>query len=215
MTTLYRIGLKPNCPVHQLVVGGGCTVKRTQKVTGRNANTKRNDVNGVEMCLTDEQINAVIKGVKNRVIRSTTGKKRRSRVYVKSNKFFRPEENDKEASAFVYIEELEEKESSFQAFDRPSLEETHRKSLEVLKSKAEEVEEERKRLEKEKKAFDSHNREMREALQADYNDLDAQRAALEEEKSDLAKMLEEVKKAKEELAKAKGKQEENKPKPKK
>ena len=104
---LYRIGVTPNCPVHQITVGGHCFPRRTEKVTGYGAQTKRNEIQGSIVLLEPGDIDRIKEAAKDRVIRSTRGKKLSAKVYSKSARNYRPQSRDLEVSDFLYIKKEE------------------------------------------------------------------------------------------------------------
>ena len=104
---LYRIGVTPNCPVHQITVGGHCFPRRTEKVTGYGAQTKRNEIQGSIVLLEPGDIDRIKSAAKDRVIRSTRGKKLSAKVYSKSARNYRPQSRDLEVSDFLYIKREE------------------------------------------------------------------------------------------------------------
>lgn len=100
---LYRIGVTPECPVHQVTVGGHCFPRRTETVTGYGAETKRTELQGSMVLLADKDIEAIKQGAKRRVIRSTRGKKLSAKVYHKDARNYREVANDLEVENFLYI----------------------------------------------------------------------------------------------------------------
>ena len=104
---LYRIGVTPECPVHQITVGGHCFPRRTETVTGYGAETKRTELQGSMVLLADKDIEAIKEGAKRRVIRSTRGKKLSAKVYHKDARNYREGSNDQEVENFLYIKKEE------------------------------------------------------------------------------------------------------------
>lgn len=104
---LYRIGVTPDCPVHQVTVGGHCFPRRTEKVTGYGAQTKRNEIQGSIVLLEPDDIDRIKEAAKDRVIRSTRGKKVSSKVYHKKARNYRHQSHDQEVSDFLYIKKEE------------------------------------------------------------------------------------------------------------
>ena len=104
---LYRIGVTPECPVHQITVGGHCFPRRTETVTGYGAETKRTELQGSMVLLADKDIEAIKVGAKRRVIRSTRGKKQSAKVYHKDARNYRQQPQDQEVSDFLYIKKEE------------------------------------------------------------------------------------------------------------
>jgi hypothetical protein len=104
---LYRIGVTPNCPVHQITVGGHCFPRRTEKVSGYGAQTKRNEIQGSIVLLEPGDIDRIRSAAKERVIRSTRGKKVSAKVYHKKARNYRPQSHDQEVVDFLYIKKEE------------------------------------------------------------------------------------------------------------
>lgn len=196
----YRIGLKPECPVHIITLGGFSFSKVTERVSGYGGDTKRTEIIGAIVTLTKAQIEGIFAGAKNRVVRSTRGKKSRSRVYAKDSRGFRPSEFDREVIELIYIKPLGEF-NPHEEFDAPSLADTfdqlvgqYPKSRAELKAEA---------LERDKKLIaDKASKQARESkaieqarqdLQAGFDDLDKQRAEIAEMKKQLAEALEQAK----------------------
>lgn len=100
---LYRIGVTPECPVHQITVGGHCFPRRTETVTGYGAETKRTELQGSMVLLADKDIEAIKQGAKRRIIRSTRGKKLSAKVYHRDARNYREGANDLEVEDFLYI----------------------------------------------------------------------------------------------------------------
>ena len=49
---VYRIGVIPTCPVHQITVGGQCFPRRSEVVSGFGIETKRKELQGAVVKLT-------------------------------------------------------------------------------------------------------------------------------------------------------------------
>lgn len=104
-TKLYRIGVTSSCPVHQITVGGFCFPRRTERVTGHGSETRRDEVKGSIVELSDENIERIKEGASKRVVRATKNNKR-AQVYHVEGKYFRPRPEDQSVSKFLYIEPL-------------------------------------------------------------------------------------------------------------
>ena len=89
---LYRIGVTPDCPVHQVTIGGQNFTRRSEVVSGYGSETKRREIQGSIVRL-------------NAVVRSTRGKKTVARVHSKDARNYSLREGDQDVSQFVYVHE--------------------------------------------------------------------------------------------------------------
>lgn len=102
---VYRIGVTQACPVHQVTVGGQCFPRRSEVVSGFGIETKRKEIQGAVVKLTEDQIAKINEGAKHRIVRSTTGKKTVSRVHDIRSKTYTPRPEDLPVDQFLYIHE--------------------------------------------------------------------------------------------------------------
>lgn len=102
----YRIGVSPDCPLHHIVVGGVCFPRRSERVEGYGVETKRTELRGSIVKLTDAQIAAAREGAKHKVIRSTHGSKPRALIYSLKGRNYRPIKGDEPVAKYLYIEEV-------------------------------------------------------------------------------------------------------------
>jgi hypothetical protein len=110
---LYRIGLTADCPVHQVSLGGRTFAKRTEKVEGYGADTRRTDVRGSFEFLTDQDVARIKENASKRVIRATSGDKKFCRVYATDNRRYRRLGGDEPLARYVYVEQVEESASPY------------------------------------------------------------------------------------------------------
>ena len=102
---LYRIGVTPECPVHQITVGGQTFPRRSEIVSGFGGETKRNEIQGAIVRMHPSQIKTIREKAATKVIRSTTGKKLRAKVHSTESRNYSPLEGDQPVAGFLYIEE--------------------------------------------------------------------------------------------------------------
>ncbi len=98
----YRIGVNADCPVHAITAGGQCFPRYSEDVTGYGSETVRSRVKGAIVVMTEAQLAACIESAKTKVIRSTKGRKRRSRVHSKDGRRYRTMEGDEPAVGYMY-----------------------------------------------------------------------------------------------------------------
>lgn len=106
-TKLYRVGVNPDCPVHQITVGGQCFTRRSEKVSGYGSQTKRVEMPGSIVELDEQQLKAIEKSAEAKFVRSTTGKKAKSFVVTYDGRT-KPLPRDVPVVDFLYIEPVEE-----------------------------------------------------------------------------------------------------------
>ena len=100
---LYRIGVTPDCPVHQITVGGQNFTRRSEVVTGYGSETKRREIQGSIVRLDEQDIDQIKQAATRKVVRSTTGSRPVSRVHSRDAKNYSARENDTEVSRFIYV----------------------------------------------------------------------------------------------------------------
>lgn len=103
---LWRLGVKKNAPFHFMTVGGQQFVRSSEHVTGYNQDTKRREIRGTEVSLTDKQVLKIKEDAKAKFVRVTTGKKARSRIYTKNDPFYTPMPGDQPVTKWLYIEKV-------------------------------------------------------------------------------------------------------------
>ena len=103
MSQLYRIGVTPECPVHQITIGGQNFTRRSEIVTGYGSETKRREIQGSIVRMDDADVARIREASTNKVIRSTTGAKSVSRVHSKNSKAYSERPGDVDVSHFVYV----------------------------------------------------------------------------------------------------------------
>ena len=104
---LYRIGVNTNCPVHQIFAGGQCFPRRSQKVTGYGAETKRVDLRGAIVIMQEGQPKKCIESAKHKVIRMTKGRKSHARVHDTRNPKYRKMKRDVPVIDYMYLEPVD------------------------------------------------------------------------------------------------------------
>lgn len=102
---LHRIGVTNDCPVHSVTVGGFNFPRRTERVTGHGADTRRDEVRGAIVELQDGDLERIQAAAEKRVVRSTR-QGRRAQVYHVESKYFRPHEADEPISKYLYAEPI-------------------------------------------------------------------------------------------------------------
>ena len=199
-TMTCRIGLKPESPVHSIMIGGHNFVRVTHKITGYNSATKRSIVNGDVVELTEKELELIALKSKLKVVRRGQGKKAQSTVVTCEGKYFRPQPRDIPVFNLIYVEVIDAKDHPHKEFNRPSFFETHGELLAKVKSKQEELQEAAVKLTAQAK----HQEEIKASLQADYEDLDKVKAEIAKERelqsAELAKMKAELAKEREAMA---------------
>ena len=100
---LYRIGVTPDCPVHQITLGGQNFTRRSEVVTGFGADTKRREIQGSIVRLDEGDIGKIRKNAETKVIRSTHGKKAVARVHSKESATYTERAGDQGVAQFVYV----------------------------------------------------------------------------------------------------------------
>ena len=114
---VYRIGVIPDCPVHQVTVGGQCFPRRSEVVSGFGIETKRKEIQGAVVKLTKEQIAKIHEGAKHRIVRSTKGKKPVSRVHDIRSRTYTPRPEDLPVERYLYIHEEEADPTKVQTYE--------------------------------------------------------------------------------------------------
>ena len=104
---LYRIGVNTNCPVHQIFAGGQCWPRRSQKVTGYGAETKRIDLRGAIVIMQEGQLEKCFESMEHKVIRMTKGRKARAQVHDTRNPRYTKMERDVPVADYTWFEEVE------------------------------------------------------------------------------------------------------------
>jgi len=102
---LYRIGVTPDCPVHQVTVGGQTFPRRSEIVSGFGAETKRNEIMGAIVLMTPTDLKKIKERAKTKVIRATKGKRARAKVYSTEARNYSANPGDLPVSQFLYVEE--------------------------------------------------------------------------------------------------------------
>jgi len=100
---LYRIGVTPDCPVHQITLGGQNFTRRSEVVSGFGADTKRREIQGSIVRLDEGDIGKIRKNAATKVIRSTRGKKAVSRVHSTESATYTERTGDQAVAQFVYV----------------------------------------------------------------------------------------------------------------
>ena len=100
---LYRIGVTPDCPVHQVTIGGQNFTRRSEVVSGYGSETKRREIQGSIVRLNDSEIKTIKAAAERKVLRSTRGKKVVARVHSKDARNYSQREGDQDVSGFVYV----------------------------------------------------------------------------------------------------------------
>ena len=121
---LYRIGVNADCPVHHVYAGGQCFPRTSEKVTGYGAETQRDKLKGAIVRLLPGQLEKCFKDAGHKVIRSTSGKRARSRVYDTNSKNDRAMPGDQPVAQFMYSVCIETIENPFEGAKYPTLAET-------------------------------------------------------------------------------------------
>ena len=102
---LHRIGVTNDCPVHSVTVGGFNFPRRTERVTGHGAETRRDEVRGAIVELQEGDMDRIKAAADKRIVRSTR-QGRRAQVYHVDQKYFRPNEADEPVSKYLYAEPI-------------------------------------------------------------------------------------------------------------
>ena len=102
---LYRIGVTPDCPVHQVTIGGQNFTRRSEVVSGYGSETKRREIQGSIVRLNAAEIQKIQGDATRKVVRSTRGKKAVARVHSKDARNYSLREGDQDVSQFVYVHE--------------------------------------------------------------------------------------------------------------
>ncbi len=118
---LYRIGLNSDCPVDQISAGGQTFVKKSEKVSGYGGDTKRTDVVGAIVRVPPGQLDKIMESARHKVIRSTTGKRARHKVYDTRCRNYLRQAGDVPAMQFMYWEKVEGQENPFEKVAKPTL----------------------------------------------------------------------------------------------
>ena len=100
---LYRIGVTPDCPVHQITIGGQNFTRRSEVVTGFGADTKRREIQGSIVRLDEGDIGKIRKNAATKIIRSTHGKKAVARVHSTESATYTERTGDQAVAQFVYV----------------------------------------------------------------------------------------------------------------
>jgi len=114
---VYRIGVIPTCPVHQITVGGQCFPRRSEVVSGFGVETKRKELQGAVVKLTQQQIAKIREAAKTRVIRSTRGKKVVSRVHDIRSRVYTPRPEDLPVEQYLYVHAEETNPAEVQSYE--------------------------------------------------------------------------------------------------
>lgn len=117
---LVQVGLNRSCPLACVHLAGIEFPKFTQRVEGHGMETKRSDLPGVTLDLSEEQIAKVKAALGRKFVRSTQGKRARSYLVDTATPGFRPfPDNDVPLAAYAYIKPVEA--DPFNAPEEPSL----------------------------------------------------------------------------------------------
>jgi len=136
---MYRIGVNADCPVHHIYAGGQAFTQSSEKVEGYGSETVRSKIKGSVVRMGPGQLEKAYKAARNYVIRSTRGKRARSRVHDKRSRNFRPMPGDKPALQYMYAIPLETVENPYEGASYPTLDETMVASEDTLAAVAEAV----------------------------------------------------------------------------
>ena len=105
---LYRIGVTPECPVHQITVGGQTFPRRSEIVSGFGGETKRNEIQGAIVRMHPSSIKSIREKAADKVVRCTKGRRVRAKVYSKQSRNYSPQDGDQPVDRFLYIEETKQ-----------------------------------------------------------------------------------------------------------
>ena len=101
---LYRIGVTPDCPVHQVSLGGQNFTRRSEVVTGYGSDTKRREIQGSIVRLDAADLDKIRQSAARKVVRSTSGARSVAKVHSKDSRVYIAREGDREMSNFVYVQ---------------------------------------------------------------------------------------------------------------
>lgn len=121
---LYRIGVNADCPVHQIYAGGQCFPRYSEKVTGYGSETQRDRIKGAVVRMAEGGLEECLLNARYKVIRSTRGRKSRSRVYDIRSRNYRKMDGDRPVLDFMYAIELKTIENPYAGTNYPTLAET-------------------------------------------------------------------------------------------
>ena len=133
---MFKIGLNRDCPVHHIDCGGQRFVRTSEKVTGYGAQTERSKLQGAVVRMQEGQMEAVRQSAKHKIIRSTRGKKARSRVHDIRSKQYRKMPGDLPVAQFLYAIPLTEMENPYNEPLLPTLGEAWEKEAEAKAAQA-------------------------------------------------------------------------------
>ena len=103
MSDLYRIGVTPDCPVHQITIGGQNFTRRSEIVSGYGTETNRREIQGSIVSLKADDLEKIKHAATRKVIRSTTGNKSVARVHSKDSRVYIERQGDEDVSQYVYV----------------------------------------------------------------------------------------------------------------
>lgn len=110
---MYRYGVNHDCPVHGVTIAGLCFPRKTEKVEGYGADTKRSEVEGMISILEESKFNEVIDAAQYKFVRGTKGKRARHWIVDSRTRGFRSQPDDKPIADFIYMHEIVERENPF------------------------------------------------------------------------------------------------------
>jgi len=132
---LYRVGVNPKCPVHSVTLGGQNFTRRSEKVTGHGGETLREPMDGSIVIMQPGQLERCMEAATHKVIRSTRGRKVRSRVVDKRTKGFRNVAGDTPVADWVYAEEVVQSNNPHADHRRATFADRNTKTTEARHSK--------------------------------------------------------------------------------
>jgi len=127
---LYRIGVNDDCPVHQIFAGGQCFPRKSEKVTGYGSETERTKVRGAVVRMGPGQLEKCFEAASHKVVRSTKGRKSRSRIHDTRARNYRKMDNDRPILGLMYAVPLDTLENPYEKAGYPSLSDTMGQSTE-------------------------------------------------------------------------------------
>lgn len=107
--SLFRCGLRADCPFDVLHLAGREFVKRSERVSGFGTDTRRDAVPGTTHDLSEAQVKAIAEAAKRKVIRSQITAKGgvRGTLLDSSDRHYRKVEGDRPVSEWAYMEPVE------------------------------------------------------------------------------------------------------------
>lgn len=107
--SLFRCGLRSDCPFGVLHLGGREFVKSSERVSGSGVDTRRDAVPGTIHDLSEAQVKAIAEAAKRKVIRTQRTSKGgiRGVLLDSSDRHYRKDAGDKPVSEWAYLEPVE------------------------------------------------------------------------------------------------------------